>query len=373
MSNFLCIWPNWFGTGLSNQLFLIIAAIIRAHKEKIPLVIFERFRTQPCTEMFVPLKDVIDLNHLNQIISKYNVSVLDKYGTNLSLVSVKYGTNDLKINITEEISKDYLKENKLFIPKSVYLNNIKGDPVLGQPKKIFITYKINEFVFTETFDEHHRPDISIDLTFYQQFRGLECVDVSTYDPIIFNNLLKSIKFTNLYNNISNSNLLIDKNDKYIINNFHNDEKELNVIHLRLENDWTHNLSKINEMTEKEFIENLENIYIELIKKFFSKNSRILVLTYDRHNNVIKFLKDNDYEFYTSKKNIFDGREQHAIIDLLIGERCNGYFIANWNYNNNDGSTFSYVLSQRMNKNVKILSVDNNNIKAHNIENSLIIR
>ena len=33
------------------------------------------------------------------------------------------------------------------------------------------------------------------------------------------------------------------------------------------------------------------------KKYFSKNDIIFVLSYDLNNNVVKFLKDNDYEFY----------------------------------------------------------------------------
>jgi len=65
-----------------------------------------------------------------------------------------------------------------------------------------------------------------------------------------------------------------------------------------------------------------------------------------HNDVTKFLKENGYEFYVSKKNIFDGRERHAIVDLLIGQKCNNNFIGNWNFNNNNGSTFSYLLYKR---------------------------
>ena len=366
MRNFICIWPNWFGTGLSNQLFLIVAAIIRAHKEKVPLVIFERFRLHPCTEKFCPLKDVIDLNHLNKIASEYNVSILDKHDVKLSLISVKYGTNDVKINITEEISKDYLTNNKLFIPNTLYLNDIKGDPVFGQPKKLFISYKINDFVFSETFDEHNRNNISIDLTLYEQFHGFDSVNVNNYDPIMFNSILRGIRFTNIYNNISENCLLIDKNNKFVINNLYDDGKEVNVIHVRLENDWTYNLSLMNNMDEKEFINFLENIYINLIKTYFSKNTPIMVLTYDRNNNVIKYLKDNDYDFYMTKKNIFEGREPHAIIDLLVGEKCNGCFIGNWNFETAMGTTFSYVLHQRMKSNVKKIFIDHCNTNSDNI-------
>lgn len=364
MTNYFCIWPNWIGTGFTNQMFFIVTAILKAHKEKIPLVIFERFRVQPLTENFVPLKDVVDLNYLNEIIAPYNVHVLDKYDTTLSLISAKYGTNDIKINITEEIRSAYLKNNHLFIPKDVYLNNIKGDPVIGQPKKLFLTYKINEFVFTEIFEEHNRPDISIDITFFHQFHGYtECLNIDAYDADLFKKLLKSIKFTNIFNNISDNCLLIDKNHNYVLNNFHNEKKVLNVIHVRLEKDWTPNLSHGNNMTENDYITILEDKYIDIIKRHFAKNSNILVVTYDRNNRVIRFLQDNNYDFYTTKKDIFDGREPHALIDLLVGENCNGCFVGNWNYDTNTGSTFSFMLDQRIKEPVKRILIDHLNIRS----------
>lgn len=363
MPNFLCISPNWFGTGLSNQLFFIISAIIKAHKSKTPLVIFDRFRLQPCSDQVCPIKDIIDLNHLNEVIAPYNVSVLDSYDLKLELISVKYGTMETKINITEDITNKYLTANKLHIPKDLYLNNVKGDPVFGQQKKLFITYKINEFVFTESYDEHNRPDISVDLTHFNQFPNWRDADINTHDPEMFKALLKIIKFTNLYNNMSEHCMLIDKNDNYVLNDLHKSKKELNVIHLRLESDMTYNMSVHNKMDEKDYIAALEDKYIDLIKKHFSPSSLVLVLSYDGNNRVVKYLKENYYDVYMTKKNIFHGREPHAIIDLLVGEKCSGCFIGNWKHETNTGSTFSYVLDQRMKPSVKRVFLDIYDIKA----------
>lgn len=363
MANFWCISPNWYGTGLSNQLFFIITAIIKAHKQKIPLVIFDKFRLQPCSDKLCPLKDIIDLNFLNEISTKYNVSVLDGYGAKLSLVSAKYGTTDVKINITEEIRNSYLQNNKLYIPKHVFLNNIKGDPIVGQQKKLFLTYKINEFVFTENFNEHLRDDILIELTHFHQFTSWHDVDINTHDPEMFKSILKQIKFTNLFNNISEHCLLVDKNNKYVLNDLHKNINGLNVIHLRLESDMTYNMSVHNKMNEKDYITVLENKYIELIKTHFSKDCPVLVLSYDGNNRVVDYLKENGYDFYMTKKNILEGREPHAIIDLLVGEKCSGSFIGNWNHTANIGSTFSYVLDQRMHPSVKRIFIDIYDINA----------
>jgi hypothetical protein len=119
----------------------------------------------------------------------------------------------------------------------------------------------------------------------------------------------------------------------------------------------------NKMTQEEYNINLQNKYIELIKKYFSKQDIIFVLSYDLNNNVINFLKENEYEFYISKKNIFNGREKHAIIDLLIGEKCNNIFIGNWNFSIRQGSTFSYFLYVKNNAEKNIF-IDMYNINGY---------
>lgn len=369
MSNYWCVQPNWYGTGLSNQLFFIISSIIIANRKKIPLVIFSDFRLQPCSDNTCPIKDIIDLNDLNRQIREYNVFVLDKFNTNLSILSIKYGSNTYKINITEDVKIKYMSSvNKLLIPNSVVLNDIKGDPIPGYEKKLFITYKINEFVFTETFNEHRNCDICIDLEKFYCFSNWNDVDINTHNPLIFNKLLKNIKFTNIFNNISKNCILMNKHNEYEVNNFDEDYKKLNVIHLRLENDMTYNMSVENKMNEATYIKMLEDRYIESIAKYLSKEDKLLVLSYDSNNRVIEYLKNNSYDYYITKKNIFNGREPHAIIDLLIGEKCNNVFIGNWNHKKNIGSTFSYVLDQRIESSVKRIFID-----IYNISDNPIVR
>jgi hypothetical protein len=369
MSNFWCVQPNWYGTGLSNQLFFVISAIIIANKKKISLVIFNEFRLHPCSDNTCPIKDIIDLNDLNRQIREYNVFVLDKFNTNLSILSVKYGNNTLKINITEDVKRKYMtSNNKLLIPNDVVLNDIKGDPIPGYEKKLFITYKINEFVFTEIFNEYRKTEICINLENFYCFPNWEDVNINTNNPVIFNKLLKNIKFTNIFNNISKNCILLNKNNEYEVNNFDETYKKLNVIHLRLENDMTYNMSLHNKIDEANYIKMLEDKYIEAINKYLSKEDKILVLSYDSNNRVFEYLKNNNYDYYITKKNIFGGREPHAIIDLLVGEKCNNIFIGNWNHEKNIGSTFSYVLDQRIAPSVKRIFID-----IYNISDNIVIR
>jgi len=175
---------------------------------------------------------------------------------------------------------------------------------------------------------------------------------------IFDFLLKNIKFNNRLVRYSENPLLINSSGEYEhlrlidINN-----KKINVIHLRVEKDMTSH----NKMTQEKYDINLQNKYIELIDKYFLKDDIIFVLSYDLDNNVIRFLRKNNYKFYISKKNIFNGREKHAIIDLLIGEKCNNIFIGNWDFIESRGSTFSYVLYIRNNA-IKNIFIDMYDIK-----------
>ena len=153
-----------------------------------------------------------------------------------------------------------------------------------------------------------------------------------------------------------------KNNKYVLSDFRDFNKaqvkvKINVIHLRLESDMTYNMSVHNKVDEKDYIKILEDKYIEAISKYFSKEDDVLVLSYDTNNRVVKYLHDNDYNFYTTKKNMFCGREPHAIIDLLVGQICSGTFIGNWNHEKNIGSTFSYVLDRRIEPNIKRVFLD----------------
>jgi len=199
------------------------------------------------------------------------------------------------------------------------------------------------------------------LTHFYTFSNWNEVDINTHEPYMFGKLLKSIKFTNKFNNMSDNCILVDRNNKYVLSDFNKIQSKINVIHLRLENDMTYNMSVHNKLDEKDYIKMLEDKYIDVISKYFSKEEKVLVLSYDTNNRVVKYLYDNDYDYYTTKKNMFCGREPHAIIDLLVGEKCTGTFIGNWNHEKNIGSTFSYVLDTRIDSNVKRVFLDIYNI------------
>jgi hypothetical protein len=363
MSNLFWLEPSWFGTGLTNEIFFIIYGIIDCINNNKQNFIINRFRLEPLTEKFCDISEIIDIHHLNILLNKYDVTVFDKNTLSFNIDSIIYGINENTIDITKEITELFYKNNKLLIPIGTNLNNIKGDPVSGQLKNLYINYTLNSKKVTEKYIEYINTDIVIDLQTPRTVLNWEQID-NCYinNKTIFDYLLKNIRFNNRLVKYSEIALLIDRNNEYTnIANINFENKKTNVIHLRIEKDMTGHMLGHNNMTQEEYDTELQNKYIDLIKNNFSKNDIIFVLTYDLDNNVIKFLKENDYEFYYTKKNIFNGREKHAIIDLLIGEKCNNNFIGNWNFDIRQGSTFSYFLYTR-NDAIKNIFIDMYDIK-----------
>lgn len=374
MSKTLFLEPSWYGTGLTNEIFFIVYGIIDCINNKRKNLVINNFRVEPMTNKFCGINEILDIHYLNILLKKYDIAVFDRNNLSFNIDTIIYGLNDITIDITKESKELFYTSNKLRIPAGTILNNIKGDPLSGQAKKLYITYTINSNTVVEEYSEYIHKDIILDLQNPTNILNWEQID-NCYikDRELFDYLLKNIKFNNRFVKYSEIALLIDKNNEYTnISNIDFQNKKTNVIHLRVEKDMTGHMLSHNKMTQEEYDIELQNKYIELIKQYFSKNDIIFLLSYDINNNVVKFLKENDYEFYITKKQIFEGREQHAILDLLIGEKCNNCFIGNWNFDIRQGSTFSYFLYVR-NNSLENIFIDMYNIKHPEIlKNNYII-
>jgi hypothetical protein len=372
MSKTLFLQPSWLGTGLTNEIYFIVYGIIDCINNKKQIMVINNFRLEAMTNNFCPISDILDMHHLNILLNKYNVSVFDRHELSFNIDSIIYGIEDSTIDITKETLELYYTNNKLLIPSGTVLNNIKGDPLSGKTKKLYITYTINGNKVVEEYLEYINQDIIIDLQNPTNFLNWEQIDTCYINnKYMFDYLLKNIKFNNRFVKYSENALCINSNNEYtIFNKIDLQNKKLNVIHLQVEKDVTGHMIKHNNMTQEEYDDYSQNKYIELIKQYFSKNDIIFLLSYVLNNSVVKYLKENDYEFYYTKKQIFEGREQHAIIDLLIGEKCNGNFIGNWNFDIHQGSTFSYFLYVRNNASENIF-IDMYNIReTENIKDNV---
>jgi len=340
--NVLAMKPNWPGTGLCNQLFFIVSSIIVAHQKKISVVVFDDFLLEPLTSKKCSIDSVIDLKKLNRYCqSRYSIIVLDRQKTKFDLVCVKYGLEEQNLDITNEIKTKFVNNNQLWIPKDTVLNDIQGDPASQIVKKLWIHYKINNQEFVEEFPENLLEPISI--FYFDSFQNWEDADIHSHDVEMFTELLSNLSFVAKY--------------QIFVDEILQKKKKFNVIHIRLEEDMNGHLAKHNNIDVETYIATLENIYIQCIQKYFRVEDSIFVASYNLNNRVIDFLEKNGYQYFSTPKNFFDGREHHSIIDLLVCEKCTGTFIGNWNFNTHKGSTFSFVASQRMSSKCKQIFVD----------------
>ena len=323
---------NTSGAGFTNQIFSLITSIIIACKNGNKVVAVDSFLNDISKTNYTPISQIFNIKEMNIFLKKtYGIIIVDKYDINFELSNVKYGTKTNNIDLTASIIEKFYKDNTLYINKNTIFNDIQGDPCFGKLKNVFFTYKINEYIIEETYDEHLLEDINID--FLNSPYILTFNWINSHNTNMFENILTNIHYTNDF--IEKSSLILKDIN---INN------KINVLHLRLEDDAIKHWSKMNGMSEDNYKEYIENKYIGLIKKYISKTDENIILSNSLSNRVIDYLNENKYIFKFSSK-FFDDREKNAIVDLLISKCCNNIFIGNFNVINLNGSTFSYYIGK----------------------------
>lgn len=349
------------GSGFTNQIMSFILSIIFAVNNKHPIVVVDNFSNDNVKSSFTPISQIINLNKLNDfLLQKYNIIVVDKYCVdNWRLLSVHYGSDACKFDITKEIKDSCLFENRLFINKYMYFNRIKGDPIYGKEKNIYLKYEITDtltkkaFTVEEVYPEELDRHVVIDIQNAEyQFDFVNCEFMYTRTNFfnIFEDILLKIRYTNEFENLAM---------KTITNM--GIQNKVNVIHLRVENDAIKHWSSMNNMNCVDFQNAIEAKYIALIQKYMNKNDEIIILSSSSVNGVIDFLIQNGYKIKISEK-YFEYREKNAIVDLLVSRVCNNIFMGSIHNETKNGSTFSFYISKIVDKTVKKIGIDIDNIK-----------
>lgn len=152
---------------------------------------------------------------------------------------------------------------------------------------------------------------------------------------VYNRILRSIRPTKKYEEVVN----------YCIS-----DKEYNVVHLRVEEDWIGSCMCLLNRTEEDVTQSIWTMYLNSMKKMFRKDDHIHICTYltkndDKNNWMIEELKKlyPNIRLTPKWRKKFDlpcGREIDAIIDYMIairGRKFLGY----------TGSTFSMAIDSMM--------------------------
>lgn len=319
MDKIYLLQVNRAGYRFISQLTALINGLIYAYHNNARVVV-----VKSCDEW--KINEVIDLDKFNTYLeSRLGLKIYDHSDLIFKLVSVRYGTYDKVIDITDSIRERFMTGSDLFVPKHIVFNDIKGDPAPNQYKKILFKFLINKTSYEVMYNESLPDDIS-----FNKFKVIESSDqVNKFDPDLFIELIQNLSFLT------------------ITNNFASDTK-INALHIRNDPDMIYYWGTVNKMLPFEFKDLLNQKYIELIDNFFDKETTIIVSTYDRENEVIQFLKNEGYTYYISDTEI-------------INPRCNSIFIGN------HGSMTTYFMQHRLAPTVqKIL------INLYDIHDNIII-
>ena len=342
------------GGGLCNQLMAFLSGIWAGIQEKKSIIIIDEFNPQIETLgsiRWLPAKQVFDLDAMNALLSKYSITLIDKHDLTYSIISVDYGTDTVRHTITREVLDTYVHGTVLYIPAGTDLNKIKGDPMPNVEKKLYLKYSIAGQIFEDSFREAgglHRT-ICLNTTrisFTFQFHW-----INHTNNRMFNEFTEYIRFHSSYVRAATT----------FLSSIQDVAERLNVIHVRNEDDGIKHWSKQNRMSPEDYKRALESKYIALIEQHVPKDEPLVLLTYDTESSIIKYLNVNNYKYAITSKTL-EGREQNAIVDLLIGSRATGVFIGNFNTEKLRGSSFSYTILQMLGKTTRKYLLDLDEIK-----------
>jgi hypothetical protein len=337
-------------SGITNQLVVLLSSFILARQENKKIVIVDNFLNDYSSETYSNISKILDVPTMNVYLkNKYNLIMIDRYHVNFKILSIKYGLNDTTIDITNELIEKCYTDNKLFISNKLNLNSIKYDPCPGQGKKLYITYFINDNIFEEIYNEMFNclvDNIVFNLDdkdiYLHRFHWINYLDRTMFDDIL-RNIVYNKYFICMSNKYTST---LNKNNK------------INVLHLRLEPDAIEYWSRMNNMEQHIFKKCIENKYINIIKNHINKTDNNIILSYFTDNNVVDYLRTNNYKYCFVPKIFSIGRELNAIIDLLVAENCNNIFVGNFHVNKLNGSTFSYFILQKLyNTSIKKIMLD----------------
>ena len=351
-------------TGLCNQLYNIANSItIAGTQVGNKVIILDDFLNDVDMEKMgkTTTTEVLDLPKMNENLQTQNIHLIYKNDVIMTLDKVEYGLKEVRtIDVTQIIKERFYKQNQLYIPQWTGLNDVVGhDPCPQLRKQVYVYYSLNGIAMLKVFHERKlifNQAIEINHMHYDGkppnyvMGNQDCWltrinrDDSRELKEHFDMFLRTGFFFKPFYEREASRFLS------VLQSIHADyaNQKINILHVRNEPDAISHWSKLNNMSETEFKALYDAKYIDFVENNISKKDINIVLTSDiHHNTVIDELTREGYKVYARSKIEHIGREMNAVIDLIIGSHCTGLFLGNINPSNMQGSTFSYVLYNKL--------------------------
>jgi len=367
----LTIWLiNDRGSGLANQLNIMMGKIIQAVVHHHPLVIFSDFGVHYNGQKNSPLGDIIDLTHLQEVILNRQVAIYTAGNVKVSFVAAFYGGWVFGKDVTKQLKQLFFQGEHMYIPSGTSFNECFGDTVYGMRKDLTIHLRVgnlNEMSETSSdvdvylrYGEQAAKDITNDLIPRSQGDMLTRPCVRHFD--LYCHIIRGLRFQQD---------LVDQAQR-TIDKIHTDYpgRRINVIHIHNEDDALLYWSNVNNLPVSQFAQKLHTRYCALIDQYFSKDDPVFVLTGLTDNPIIHYLLKHNYYCILNGNKPNGQREINAIVDLLTAQACTGTCIGNVNPHTLNGSAFDVLLWQRLTsaRRYVFLDLDHIDTPEHVIDN-----
>ncbi len=326
--------------GFGNQIYSLAHSISWAIENKINIIFYKPYLNEINTDSYSNISDIIDLELTNTYLEQYNIQIADYNKFDFKLVSIKYQYNEVDNDIDIDIDIDISNELQSFMNNGIFhiksdfsFSNINNIPIKNK-STLQLSYILDNKYRTITYDlinNRLENDIIINLNNIQLYTfTVFC------DTLLFYDVRSNIVFNNIFRN----NML-----SFVINNNINTAEKINCIHLRLEDDAIDSWSKQNNLDKYNFKYIIEQKYISKIKETIKKDELSIILSSNYDNNIIKFLKENNYNYIITPK-MSKYRDISAIYDFHITDLCNNIFIGVFE------SSFTYLILYRIKSHIK---------------------
>lgn len=347
MSSFFLKLAKNNQVGFCNQLYSTIGTCIYAYENNIKNIYLSQFLKEIGTNDYCNASEVYDLPKTNEFLAKYGLKLFDGFNVDIKVISILYGTDMYSLDITDKFLN---VERKLVIYSDNNLNFFKGDPrkyfkdTLGVdlqgPLKLLVNFTVNNIFFSKECNVVEGRLVSNLVIDPSKLAYEETRRFNNDDSPMFRDILRNFVFHPT---------IVTKAEQYIdasiIKYYIDAKKTIHVFHLRLEDDAIKAWGKEVGMNDlQQYKKILEDKYINIIQNFVGKDSLTIFLASDYDNRVIRYMRDNGYNYATTPK-FEKSRDVSAIVDMHIGAVCNGICVGVWE------SSYSYTLFDRVkNKN-----------------------
>lgn len=313
------------GCGLCNQLYALVGCIDHAiYNKNMNIIIVDNFLKEINTNYYCPLSEILDMNAFNAYLLRYNIALIDRNYIHPAINSIVYhNSQNKKMDITYDVCGKFLNNNILRI--SIYDTIVREDANM-----LIITYSLGGVPITlsnRMMNGKLEKEVLIDFNFIRFQESPQLYYGGSQNPPQFVNILQNLKFNINFTSMAEA-----------LSNPFRDNKKINVIHLRLEEDAITSFTLQTKISNYKKV--LEDKYIHVIKKYIEPKDRTIILSGEYDNRVIQFLDEGDYN-YIKTVNASKHREINGLIDLIIGEKCTNIMIGVYE------SSFSYTLMYRL--------------------------